>query len=271
MIAPGVRKSGQVKIAARRRSARGSRITRLIVDERDTETGAERSSVTSALRHCPRRESGDGTLPVLMTQDISIETTRLRRNARMKEEIWSIDRRRRRAAIFLPALVALFVLASCGKRESTEPRMLRKPLPTPGITGLPDSGFQVAWVSVKHPDRLVAGTTVPFEVSFRNTSDQVWPDVPTSADPATGGGSVRLSYRIRRAGGGDVVREYLNRADMNGPLNPGGTATLHFDVELPGKPGRYEVQFDLVQEFVAWFEAKGAAPNITEIEVVAPR
>lgn len=209
-------------------------------------------------------------MPVLVTQDTSIETMKLRRHARVKSGSRSVGTERR-VAFYLGALVALGLLAGCGRREAAENRALRESLPMPATTGLPDSGFQVAWVAVKHPDLLVAGGTVPFEVSFTNTSDQVWPDVPTSADSKTGAGSVRLSYRIRKAGTGEVFRDYLNRADLKNPLNPGGTATLPLDVELPKEPGRYEIQFDLVQEFVAWFEAKGAAPNITEMEVVAPR
>jgi hypothetical protein len=189
----------------------------------------------------------------------------------LKSQSGRVVTENRRVAFSLAALVALGILAGCGRREAAGTRELQKPLPMPATAGLPDSGFQVAWVAVKHPDLLVAGGTAPFEVSFTNTSDKVWPDVPTSADPKTGAGSVRLSYRIRKAGTGEVLREYLNRADLKSPLNPGATATLSVDVELPKEPGRYEIQFDLVQEFVAWFESKGAAPSVTDIEVVAPR
>ena len=183
----------------------------------------------------------------------------------------SVDTKSWRAATYFGALVALGLFAGCGRRDAAKTRSIQTPLPMPAIKGLPQSGFQVAWGAVKHPGQLVAGKTVAFEVSFTNTGDQVWPDVPTSADPTTGGGAVRLSYRILKAGTGEVVRDYGERFDLKGPLSPSATAVLPLDVKLPRKPGRYEVQFDLVQEFVAWFEGKGAARNVSEILVVADR
>lgn len=189
----------------------------------------------------------------------------------MRSRSSSVDTGSWRAATYFGTLVALGLLAGCGRRDAAETRAIQTALPMPAIQGLPESGFQVAWGTVKHPGQLVAGKTVRFEVSFTNTSDQVWPDPPTSADPTTGGGAVRLSYRIRKASTGDVVRDYLHRSDLNGPLSPSATAVFPLDIELPREPGRYEVQFDLVQEFVAWFEDKGAARNVSQIEVVSDR
>ena len=167
-------------------------------------------------------------------------------------------------------LVFAAVATACGRSSEEESRPLRKPLPAPQLMALPDSAFKVTWGLVKQPDRLKAGETARFEVTFTNASDQVWPDVPRAADPATGAGAVRLSYRVRRPQDGSVTRNYLNRADLSAPLSPGAVTTLPFDVELPGEPGTYEVQFDLVQEQVAWFETKGADTNFIQIVVARP-
>ena len=53
---------------------------------------------------------------------------------------------------------------------------------------------------------------------------------------------------------------YDARADLRQPLRPGDSATLSIPVRAPKKPGEYQLQFDLVQELVSWFEEKGAPP-----------
>lgn len=140
------------------------------------------------------------------------------------------------------------------------------PAPVP----LPDSAFKVAWQRVVwrkmdwpamrwvatgvleglHPRERVLAL-----VTLRNAGDRAWPDA-AAADPARSGiYAVRLAYRWRRASG---WRPYEERADLREPLAAGQAAAVWIPVIAPPEPGYYQLQFDLVQERIAWFADKGA-------------
>jgi hypothetical protein len=146
----------------------------------------------------------------------------------------------------------------------------RKPEPGPKLMPLSETGFRVEWVG--HPSipaTVHAGNVFPVTVTVKNTSDQVWQD-PKNSHPTTyAAGAVRLGYRWLKPsekkapnmGYGDA------RADLPQPLSPGGSATLTLEVAAPARPGDYELQIDLCQELVSWFEAKGAAPLKMPVKV----
>ncbi len=129
-------------------------------------------------------------------------------------------------------------------------------------------GFRVQWGRVRLPAVFRAGRPVPVTVRFQNASPLSWLD-PNTAN--LGGHeavhSVRLGYRWLRADSDSVVSDYSDRADLPAPLDPGGWTTLAIAVTPPGAPGDYRLQFDLVQELVAWFEAKGAARLVIPVHV----
>jgi hypothetical protein len=76
-----------------------------------------------------------------------------------------------------------------------------------------------------------------------------------------------LSYRWLRADSDTPVSDYSDRADLSAPLDPGQWTTLLIAVTPPQAPGDYRLQFDLVQELVSWFEAKGAPRLIVPVHV----
>lgn len=129
--------------------------------------------------------------------------------------------------------------------------------------------YRVEWGAVHLPPRLSAGARVRTAVRFRNASDQPWLD-PRTADPprAFGWGAVRLSYRWLD-GGGELVSDYASRTDLKRPLPPGDWVTVPVELLLPPRPGRYELQIDLVHELQAWFADRGAEP-LTKTVVVDP-
>jgi hypothetical protein len=159
------------------------------------------------------------------------------------------------------------------RRTSSSP-----PTPVP----LPDSAYKVEWRSVGwhkmgwpymhwvatgvleglHPrERVLALVTV------RNAGDRAWPDA-AAADPARSGlYAVRLAYRWRRAAGWG---NYEERADLREPLAAGQTAAVWIPVIAPAEPGDYQLEFDLVQERIAWFADKGADRLVLPARVVRP-
>ena len=114
---------------------------------------------------------------------------------------------------------------------------------------------------------MAPGKTVPIQVTFKNAGDQTWPDPRTADAAGEGAYAVRLSYRWWGPGESVAHGEYTVRADLPKPLAPGESVTLTIPVEAPAKPGRYKLQFDLVQELVVWFEDKGAPRRTVPVTV----
>ncbi len=152
------------------------------------------------------------------------------------------------------------------------------PAPAP----LPDSAFRVEWqrvvwgkmgwpyghwVATGILEGLQPRERVLALVTLRNAGDHTWPDA-AAADPARSGiYAVRLAYRWRRPAGWG---SYEERADLREPLAAGQAATIWIPVIAPAEPGDYQLQFDLVQERIAWFADKGAARLLLPARVDPP-
>ena len=173
---------------------------------------------------------------------ISIDTNR-----------WTRPVAGRLGAVLLGALVTVG-LGACGKSG-------------PSGSPLPESAFQVEWLSAEVPAQMKPDEVVTVKVKFRNISDQVWPD-PKTADPAgTGAYAVRLAWRWRTSDEMTTGEGTSNRADLTEPLGPGREATVSIDVTAPKQPGQYRLQLDLVQELYAFFEDRGAKLEIVPVTV----
>ncbi len=76
-----------------------------------------------------------------------------------------------------------------------------------------------------------------------------------------------LSYHLRRSGGRligyDGVRTWLPQR-----VAPGGRLVLQAVVRTPEAAGEYLLEWDMVQENVTWFSAKGSTPALTRLTVV---
>lgn len=139
----------------------------------------------------------------------------------------------------------------------------------PRVQPLPPEAFRVEWGVPSVPPVLKAGETRDVTVTFRNASPAVWPD-PRSTGGASAGsgvGAVRLAYRWWSADAPIPVVDYADRTDLSRPLRPGESATLAVKLAVPRTPGDYELQFDLCQELVAWFEPRRAKRLILPVRV----
>ncbi len=130
---------------------------------------------------------------------------------------------------------------------------------------LPDSAFRVQWDLSSVPGRMKAGQTVRVPVKVRNLGTVKWPDPSSLSAQPVGALAVRLSSRWKTDRGG--LTDWSARADLRQPLTPGKQTTLMINVAAPKKPGRYTLQFDLVQELVAWFSDRGAEEAMVFVEV----
>jgi len=123
---------------------------------------------------------------------------------------------------------------------------------------LPNDAFAVQWGFSPIPKTWKAGSIQTISVTFRNASDVIWPD-PRSADPsASGAYAVRVTFHWVERGANSGPEGHNPRADLLEPLPPGASTTLPIAVRAPTTPGAYDLEFDLVQELIAWFRDKGA-------------
>ena len=132
---------------------------------------------------------------------------------------------------------------------------------------LPASGYRVRWEPHTVPATMPRGSSADARIAFTNLGDVVWPDV-LAGDPATHGGgyAVRLAYDWTAASAPPADMPG-RRADLPHPVHPGETMTLLVPLDAPDQPGDYRMTFALVQELVAWFEAKGAATLVVPVTV----
>ncbi|MGH9441776.1 MAG: hypothetical protein ACRD16_05835 [Thermoanaerobaculia bacterium] len=145
------------------------------------------------------------------------------------------------------ALALCLLAGACGTGEE----------PAKNVVSLPDSAFRVEWKGVEVARAMKPEQRALATVTFKNLSPVTWPDPKSPGALPTGAGAVRLSYRWWTAGS-PLPSDYSDRADLSAPVRPGDTATVTIPVRAPAKAGEYELQIDLVQELVTWFEAKGA-------------
>ncbi len=90
-------------------------------------------------------------------------------------------------------------------------------------------------------------------VTLANRSDQVWPAAAWNVT----GPVVNLSYHVRALDDTVLVNDGL-RTPLPFDLKPETSVTLAAAVSVPDAPGRYLLEFDVVQEGVGWFTARGS-------------
>jgi len=99
------------------------------------------------------------------------------------------------------------------------------------------------------PPRVARGETIRPVIKVRNTGDSIW-----LAEPVSFGGYVTVGCKILNAEG-RLVTDSLGRTFLPADIYPDQEATVTMAIELPQScaPGRYTLQFDLVDELVRWF------------------
>ncbi len=108
---------------------------------------------------------------------------------------------------------------------------------------------------------LSVGQTVTVPVTVTNTGSGIFPT--TSSTPVT------LGYHWYDAQGRAVLYDGA-RTKLPADLAPGASVALDAQVTAPATGGTFTLKFDLVQEGVAWFSAKGVATGDRQVSVAGP-
>lgn len=132
-------------------------------------------------------------------------------------------------------------------------KQLKHSLITEATGPLPDDAWtaEISAVSVLTKMRPLQRQTIYLTV--KNLSNQVW--------PARGQKDGRLFINLGDAwldAGGALVNNMDARSNLPADLLPGETAQVPLSIVAPALPGDYILEFDMVQEGVAWFKTRGS-------------
>jgi len=151
---------------------------------------------------------------------------------------------------------------SCGNYLYYYDAALKDALSRPIPNVLPPRAFAVEFTSHTLPAQGVAGDAIEAKVKIKNASQHVWPSVNEPFGQAVGIGYHLLDRWGKMVSFDNNPRTYLERE-----LEPSCEAELTVKIQLPKKPGRYIVEFAMIQEKCAWFEELGAATLKVPIKV----
>ena len=125
---------------------------------------------------------------------------------------------------------------------------------TAAATPLPDNAFK-SDLSVEQPQRpLKTNARCVLNVLVKNISPCLWPSQSATAD---GNYRIHLSYHVLNEQGTAITFDGT-KIILPFDLGAGQQIELQAGITLPDQPGRYFIEFDMVQEKVAWFAAKGS-------------
>ncbi len=119
------------------------------------------------------------------------------------------------------------------------------------VAAQPLPAYQVEWVNDHLPADVSIGEVITVTLELRNAGSETW--------TWGGGNPFRLGYhyyRNRRRLEMPVEKEL--RTDVPYDVEPGETVTVEAEVALPDEAGNYTIEFDLIQEGVAWFKEMGS-------------
>ena len=120
------------------------------------------------------------------------------------------------------------------------------------------SGYSSGYGASTTPSLATIGATLSLTVDVVNYGPRTL--------LAGGANPVALSYHLLSSSGGVLVWEG-RRGVLPRDLRPGDTASVPIDVALPQATGDYRIQWDLVQEGVAWFSQLGVQSKVEPITV----
>ncbi|HEX3588969.1 MAG TPA: methyltransferase domain-containing protein [Pseudonocardiaceae bacterium] len=135
--------------------------------------------------------------------------------------------------------------------------MFQLPSHLPKPSALPRSRCRAGISVVTVPAEMRCGDPCHVTVSVRNDGDGPWPEFQL------------INVANHWYSDGAPVRWDDARMAVP-PLASGESAELTLRVEAPEQPGAYELEFDVVQETVAWWAQLGSTPVRHPVEVVAP-
>lgn len=127
---------------------------------------------------------------------------------------------------------------------------------------LPDSAFKAVITVQNAPTTLKVGEQESLMVKVKNASETAW--------PARGQADARYLVDLGNHWRGRDNKLLTNddgRTPLPDDVKPGAEVELPLKITAPAKAGDYDVEIDMVQEYVGWFADKGSKTLILKVKV----
>ena len=98
-------------------------------------------------------------------------------------------------------------------------------------------------------------------VKISNASDQYLPALSTSNNP------VQLSWQFVPYGHAPDMNAWNTRVPLSDDVPERASLDQKVSVQLPSRPGRYQIVFSVVQDGVSWFHNKGMSVAVGEAAI----
>jgi hypothetical protein len=115
-------------------------------------------------------------------------------------------------------------------------------------------------LTVQTPGQIQQGAMIAVPVTLKNTSNRTW----TAAGP----NPIRFSYHWADDAGNVLVLDG-ERTSLPADLVAGQEVTLQAALKAPATAGSVELQWDVVEEGIAWFSQKGVPMTKAPVDVTA--
>jgi thioesterase domain-containing protein len=123
---------------------------------------------------------------------------------------------------------------------------------------LPSNEAYRAVLSAQRNLTVGAGKKVRIPVKVSNVSAEIWPCTDKS-------GITLGNHWLNESG--EVLQWLDGRATLDRDLVPGAAIEFTLPVTAPKTPGHYLLEFDLVEEGIAWFGKKGSKTTLVTVKV----
>jgi len=133
---------------------------------------------------------------------------------------------------------------------------------TIGNKSLPKDGFKVSIIIEKLPRSLKPNQIFYIPVKLKNIGNSFWPAVGQPDNTYR----VTFSYHWLSFNGKMAIPNGL-RTYLPHDIQKGEEVTLDAIIEAPEIKGVYILEFDMVQEKIAWFKDKGSQTTKIEVRV----
>ncbi|MBN1484252.1 MAG: class I SAM-dependent methyltransferase [Chloroflexia bacterium] len=211
------------------------------------ELGVLEKSVPLALIHRLAQEAGFARMKVIPLRALSsyvFQYTATPADQGVLEQMWEQTLR------FGPREQARFVL------EKGPERPLDSRMPPQALLG---HVLRARITLCSERVQARSGETLVEQVSVANEGDVIW--------RARGlAGQVSCGLKICREDG-QLVRDDLGRTPLPHDVAPGEEVRLELHIPVSLEPGPYLLKYDMVVEYVAWFEQRGSLPAQRFLEV----
>ena len=158
-------------------------------------------------------------------------------------------------------LIALLGLSNCSDQASGSNGSAKTgalPKQAPGLLKVYPR-YRTQWIDHTTPAAVNRGKTFSVTVRVRNESGEMWFDRKSANPPRPDGSyATRLSYRWKTVGGNPLT-EFEPRIDLPAPVGPGQVGSFQMEVRSPAEPGRYILEFALLEQLIAWFDSRGGS------------